>query len=68
MTPISWKRFQLWHALKCSAPSSGGKIATMFYHAEIIARLLNVRPNQVDATIRLLDEGNTGFFATPRQE
>ena len=31
-------------------------------YADTIAKFLNVRPNQVDATIRLLDEGNTVPF------
>ena len=38
-------------------------------YAETIARLLNVRPNQVDATIGLLDEGNTvPFISRYRKE
>jgi uncharacterized protein len=38
-------------------------------YAETIAKFLNVRPNQVDATIRLLDEGNTvPFIARYRKE
>jgi len=41
----------------------------MSSHAEIIARQLNVRPNQVEATIRLLDEGNTvPFISRYRKE
>ena len=37
--------------------------------SEIIARQLTVRVNQVDATIRLLDEGNTvPFIARYRKE
>ncbi len=45
-----------------------GRIARM-PHAEIIAKLLNVKPSQVDATIRLLDEGNTvPFIARYRKE
>ena len=34
----------------------------MSSHTEIIARQLNIRPNQVDATSLLLDEGNTVPF------
>jgi len=38
-------------------------------YGEIIAKQLNVRPNQVDATIRLLDEGNTvPFISRYRKE
>ena len=38
-------------------------------HAELIAKSLNVRPGQVEATIRLLDEGNTvPFIARYRKE
>jgi uncharacterized protein len=38
-------------------------------YAETIAKFLNVRSNQVDATIRLLDEGNTvPFIARYRKE
>ncbi len=38
-------------------------------YADTIAKLLNVRPNQVDATIRLLDEGNTvPFISRYRKE
>lgn len=38
-------------------------------YAETIAKLLNVKPSQVDATIRLLDEGNTvPFIARYRKE
>ncbi len=41
----------------------------MSSYAELIARQLNVRPNQVDATIRLLDEGNTvPFISRYRKE
>jgi uncharacterized protein len=41
----------------------------MSSYAEIIAKQLNVRPNQVDATIRLLDEGNTvPFISRYRKE
>jgi uncharacterized protein len=45
-----------------------GKIAAMT-HAEIIARLIAAKPSQVEATIRLLDEGNTvPFIARYRKE
>jgi len=45
-----------------------GKIAAMSY-AETIAKLINVKPSQVDATIRLLDEGNTvPFISRYRKE
>ncbi len=38
-------------------------------HAETIAKLLTVKPSQVDAVIRLLDEGNTvPFIARYRKE
>src|SRR5689334_23454991 len=38
-------------------------------YAETIAKLLNVKPSQVDATIRLLDEGNTvPFISRYRKE
>jgi len=38
-------------------------------HAEQISSLINARPSQVDATIRLLDEGNTvPFIARYRKE
>lgn len=38
-------------------------------HAETIASLLNVKPTQVQATIQLLDEGNTvPFIARYRKE
>ncbi len=38
-------------------------------HAEKIALLINAKPSQVDATIRLLDEGNTvPFIARYRKE
>jgi len=38
-------------------------------HADLIAKSLNVRPGQVEATIRLLDEGNTvPFIARYRKE
>ena len=38
-------------------------------YAETIAKSLNVKPSQVDATIRLLDEGNTvPFIARYRKE
>lgn len=38
-------------------------------HAEKISSLINARPSQVDATIRLLDEGNTvPFIARYRKE
>jgi uncharacterized protein len=38
-------------------------------HSEIIAKQLNVRPHQVEATVRLLDEGNTvPFIARYRKE
>ena len=38
-------------------------------HAELIAKQLNVKPSQVDAVIRLLDEGNTvPFIARYRKE
>lgn len=38
-------------------------------YGEILAKQLNVRPNQVDATIRLLDEGNTvPFISRYRKE
>src|SRR5512140_2285234 len=38
-------------------------------YADTIAKLLNVKPSQVDATIRLLDEGNTvPFIARYRKE
>jgi protein Tex len=41
----------------------------MSSHAEIIARQLNVHPTQVDATIRLLDDGNTvPFISRYRKE
>ncbi len=41
----------------------------MSSYAELIAKQLNVRPNQVDATIRLLDEGNTvPFISRYRKE
>ncbi len=45
-----------------------GKIALMSY-AETIAKLINARPSQVEATILLLDEGNTvPFIARYRKE
>lgn len=45
-----------------------GKIALMSY-SESIATLLKVKPSQVDATIRLLDEGNTvPFISRYRKE
>ncbi len=45
-----------------------GKIAPMTY-AETIATLLNVRASQVEATIHLLDEGNTvPFISRYRKE
>jgi uncharacterized protein len=38
-------------------------------HAEKIASLINAKPSQVDATVRLLDEGNTvPFIARYRKE
>lgn len=38
-------------------------------HAETIAKLINAKPSQVDATIRLLDEGNTvPFISRYRKE
>jgi len=38
-------------------------------YGEILAKQLNVRPNQIDATIRLLDEGNTvPFISRYRKE
>jgi len=38
-------------------------------HAEKIARLINAKPSQVDATVRLLDESNTvPFIARYRKE
>ncbi len=38
-------------------------------YAETIARLINAKPSQVDATIRLLDEGNTvPFISRYRKE
>lgn len=38
-------------------------------HIEIIASQLNIRPNQVAATIELLDDGNTlPFIARYRKE
>ena len=38
-------------------------------HAEKIATLINAKPSQVDATVRLLDEGNTvPFIARYRKE
>ncbi|MGD8404845.1 MAG: Tex family protein [Anaerolineales bacterium] len=38
-------------------------------HAEKISSLINARPSQVDATVRLLDEGNTvPFIARYRKE
>jgi uncharacterized protein len=41
----------------------------MSSHSEFIARKLNVRPNQVEAAIRLLDEGNTvPFISRYRKE
>ena len=41
----------------------------MSSHAEIIANQLHVRPNQVEAAIRLLDEGNTvPFISRYRKE
>ena len=58
-------------------PASGGKIALMSSFAkkvpgsygETIAKQLNVIPFQVDATIRLLDEGNTvPFISRYRKE
>ncbi len=48
--------------------SSFGKIAAMT-HTQIIASQLNVKPSQVEATIRLLDEGNTvPFISRYRKE
>jgi uncharacterized protein len=45
-----------------------GKIAAMT-HAEKIANLINAKPSQVDAAVRLLDEGNTvPFIARYRKE
>lgn len=45
-----------------------GKIAPMSY-AETIATQLNVKPSQVEATIKLLDEGNTvPFISRYRKE
>jgi uncharacterized protein len=45
-----------------------GKIAAMT-HAEKIAHLISARPSQVDAAIRLLDDGNTvPFIARYRKE
>jgi len=39
------------------------------FYSEILARHLNVRPNQVEAAIRLLDEGNTvPFISRYRKE
>ena len=38
-------------------------------HADKIAHLINAKPSQVDATVRLLDEGNTvPFIARYRKE
>lgn len=38
-------------------------------HAETIAKLINAKPSQVDATVRLLDEGNTvPFISRYRKE
>ncbi|HMV29864.1 MAG TPA: Tex-like N-terminal domain-containing protein, partial [Anaerolineales bacterium] len=38
-------------------------------HSEIIATLLQVKPSQVDAVIKLLDDGNTvPFIARYRKE
>ena len=45
-----------------------GRIVLMSY-ADTIATLLNVKPSQVDATIHLLDEGNTvPFISRYRKE
>ena len=42
---------------------------TAMTHAEKIASLINAKPSQVDATVRLLDEGNTvPFIARYRKE
>jgi transcriptional accessory protein Tex/SPT6 len=52
-----------------SLPASGGKIAPMSTHVEFIAKQLKVRPNQVEATIQLLDDGNTiPFISRYRKE
>jgi uncharacterized protein len=45
-----------------------GRIASM-NHAEKISSLINAKPSRVDATVRLLDEGNTvPFIARYRKE
>ncbi len=50
------------------APHPHGKIAAMT-HAEKIALLIKAKASQVDATVRLLDEGNTvPFIARYRKE
>jgi uncharacterized protein len=55
---LLWRIFVLPH----------GRIATMT-HAEKISSLINAKPSQVDATVRLLDEGNTvPFIARYRKE
>ena len=42
---------------------------TAMTHAEKISSLINAKPSQVDATVRLLDEGNTvPFIARYRKE
>src|SRR5258706_885397 len=52
----------------CSIFTLYGRIARMSY-ADTIAKFLNVKPSQVDATIRLLDEGNTvPFISRYRKE
>ena len=54
--------------LRAKFCSAGGRIAAMT-HAEKIASLINAKPSQVDATVRLLDEGNTvPFIARYRKE
>ncbi len=56
------------HLISSWGKSLYGKIAFMSY-AETIAKFLNVKPSQVDATIQLLDEGNTvPFISRYRKE
>jgi protein Tex len=60
---------QRFNVRRSDVPSCHGKIAPMTTHADIIAQQLNVRPDQVEAAILLLDQGNTvPFISRYRKE
>lgn len=59
---------KFYHKAYYSLTGLHGKISAM-NHAERIASLINARPSQVEAAVRLLDEGNTvPFIARYRKE